>query len=339
MKRRAFTLVELLVSITILLILSTLVFAYLASGKSSEKMRSAARVAQSAFLGAKDRALHAKDLRGVRLIRDQTDGTLVTGFAYLQPLPMQTYATGSVQLERMDFDQDGQADTADIIVLHGFSTAPAVDWHAKVQFSPNPGRVRIPAGTGQWYSFTWATSGPYAIGPMNEFLILQTPFVQTSGGVPFPSVPAFPQSNTATSSCDIQLGNDLLPFHQPITLSSGCVIDLKFSSVNAQTLAGIGTGTTPNVDLMFSPRGSISGYLSGLGPLHFLIRDLRDATEGTDPRLLTTMNSAHGDCLVLTVFPQTGLVQTFEVDWTDADADGTADDIFAFAKSGKSAGR
>src|SRR5262245_11411439 len=62
-RRSGFTLVELLVVISILLVLSTVVWAVF-KPSNTEKMRSAARIAQSAFLGAKDRALHAKDLRG-----------------------------------------------------------------------------------------------------------------------------------------------------------------------------------------------------------------------------------------------------------------------------------
>jgi hypothetical protein len=39
------------------------------------------------------------------------------------------------------------------------------------------------------------------------------------------------------------------------------------------------------------------------------------------------------------MFPQTGLVQTFEVDPSDANADGVVDNLFNFAQLGKSAGR
>jgi hypothetical protein len=148
------------------------------------------------------------------------------------------------------------------------------------------------------------------------------------------------------SSCDIQLGNDVVPFHQPISLPSGIVIDLKYSSTNVQTLAGIGGTTTPYVDIMFSPRGGVSGYLSGLRPLHFLLRDLKSATAGVVPTNLAAVQAANADLMVLTVFPQTGLVQVFEVDPTDVKdgtgnpgADGFADDLFAFAKQGKAAGR
>lgn len=354
-RRSGFTLVELLVVITILLILSTLVFAVF-NGSSSDKTRSGARVAQSAFLGAKDRALHAKDFRGVRLTRDATDNSLVNGFVYLQPMPLLTYASGSVQLERIDQDQDGFAEVADIVMVHGFSSpaSPAVDWDTKVQFFPNPGQIRIPSGTGQWYTFTWSTTGVYALSASNEYLRLSTPFAQqpTAPGNLFNAVTAWPTSSPY-SSCDIQLGNDVLPFHQPISLPSGIVIDLNYSKQGNSTTSLYATvGGTANIDVMFSPRGGVAGYLSGLGPVHFLLRDIRDATRGINPTSLdpasaTSSQNAKGDVLILTLFPQTGLVQTFEIDPTDvvnnstgaAGADLIADNIYNFAQQGKSAGR
>src|SRR5262245_32695221 len=69
--RSGFTLVELLVVISILLILAVLVWAVF-KPSNTDRMRSAARIAQSTVLGAKDRALHAKDLRGVGLVSDRT---------------------------------------------------------------------------------------------------------------------------------------------------------------------------------------------------------------------------------------------------------------------------
>jgi hypothetical protein len=164
---------------------------------------------------------------------------------------------------------------------------------------------------------------------------------------------AFPSTATFVTSCDIVLGNEVMPFHQPISLSSGIVIDLKYCSTNIQTLAGIGTGSLPNVDIMFSPSGGVSGYLSGLGPMHFLIRDLSDAADSTNnPLAVGPPGSANpdvtkGDRMILTIFPQTGLVQVFDFDLSDrvdnntgvALPDGLADNPFNFAQQGKAAGR
>jgi hypothetical protein len=203
-------------------------------------------------------------------------------------------------------------------------------------------------------------------------LQLQTPFVQQPGPGPnaFPRIVAWPVTSQF-ASCDIQLGNDLLPFHSPISLPSAVVIDLKFCSQNVRTLAGYNPANPPAIppyiDLMFSPRGMITGPIAAQGPLHFFLRDLQDATAtssfqdaagnpcgglivGPDPRgpapagqipplQWGAQDPNNSDRLILTVFPQTGLVSTFEMDKTDANGDGLADNPFNFAQQGKSAGR
>lgn len=387
--RSGFTLIELMVVIVIIVILASLTFAVFRQN-STDKMRSAARIAQSVLLGAKDRALHAKELRGVRLIRDLTDPTLANSLVYLQPLPSQHYGPHAFQLERIDQNAPnntpqttGFAPAPDIVILRGFdgsSVLPAagfpqpqsmVDWASKSQFFSQQSRIQIPDG-GQWYQFTFDTSGPYTLAQGAEYLRLTTPFIGTLPA-PQPAVVAF-DCSYGNANCQISLGNDVLPFHQPIQLPSNCVIDLKFCSPNVQSLAGIGSGSNYFVDIMFSPRGGVSGYLSGLGPLHFLMRDLKDCVAtstytmndstgnpvacgglivGADQRAGAANQwgpndpNKNGDRMVLTVFPQTGLVQVFEIDATDvlnnvtgaAGPDGLADNIFAFAQQGKAAGR
>src|SRR5438132_13817405 len=106
---------------------------------------------------------------------------------------------------------------------------------------------------------------------------------------------------------------------------------------------------------MFSPRSMIAGAISSQGPLHFLLRDMQDAhipavtinnvsyssalIVGPVPAANIPADPNRSDRLILTVFPQTGLVQTFEIDPTDANGDGLADNIFNFALQGRSAGR
>lgn len=354
--RRGFTLIELLVVIVILAILAILVLMVFRTGAGSDKMRSGARIVQSAFMGAKDRALHAKDLRGIRFIRDPNSPlvnkqpTLCTGFVYLQPIPNLQYPPGSFQLERHQQNpiaatqiQTGPADSPDITILHGFG----VDWDTKAQFFAVPGRIRIPQGTGQWYSFTWNSDPLYPLKNGSEYLILSTPFVNTSGAVAFNAPVAYDQTS-GFSSCEIQLGNEVLPFHQPVSLPAGVVIDLQYSSQNVQNAAGFSTNPAPvppqNMDLMFSARGMISGPSGAQGPIHLFLRDVQDATAGVNPYAVGSPTSSNpdlskGDRLIVTLFPQTGLVQTFEMDATDANGDGIADQPFNFSMQGKSAGR
>lgn len=354
--RGGFTLTELLIVVGIMILLSTLTMVAFSS-RNTDKTRSAARITQSVFLGAKDRAMNAKEPRGLRFIRDyrNADGTInqniATGFVYVQPVQHDAYPAGSIQLERLDADGDKQADSNDVLVVHGASTGKTtVDWDfvwqkfqsvGKIDINGQKrdiGQIRIPAGTGQWYAFYIENSGPYALSSGNEYLKLLVPYTASPAINPAPAVPAFPSTNKGTNSADIQFAYDVVPFHQPTPLPAGVVIDLAHSNIGAAVLAQY-----PNIDIPFTPRGAVAGNLSGVGALHFCLRPEQDAALGLevyDPNVT-------GESLILSVNPQTGLVQTYEFDLRDvrnnatgaAGADGIPDDLFQYAKTGKGAGR
>ncbi len=348
-RRSGFTLVELLVVIAILLTLASMTYAVF-NGSTGDKIRSGARVAQSALLGAKDRALHAKDLRGVRLTRvpDSSNSALplVNGFVYLQPLPVQSAGniTGQPPANSMAVYRPGFAggnlNATEVV----FSVTQGSAWQAQDAGGiwPSSGvQIRIPSGTGQWYQlqpqnnsppYWWVTDSTL----MEPALTLTIPYQGGKTGQPNAIDPT-----DSNASCDIQLGNDVLPFHAPISLPAGVVIDLAYSQQGANNIqysVPLVQGVPINLDIMFSPHGSVSGYMSGLGPIYLLLRDIRDATAGLNPFLVTDSQAAKGDMLILTLFPMTGLVQTFEVD--QASTDGlTFVNPFNFAQQGKSAGR
>lgn len=361
-RRDGFTIAELLIVIGIILLLSVISLAVFNTGRSSDRIRSGSRVAQSAFLGAKDRAMHAKNFRGTRLMRDAGGPTwangipcLVNGFAYIQPIELQTFLNGAVRLERLDIDQNGSADSTDILVVRGIGSPSWYQWATTATpILQIPGQIRIPATSGQWYQFSFQIggNGPYVMSANNQALILQTPCAFPSE-FSYANNNANPNANDVIavsankSSCDIQLGNEVLPWHSPISLPSGVVIDLRYSSQNVQSLAGanLASGSTPpTIDVSFSPRGSIAGATGGIGSLIFCMRDLEDAMSlSTNP---LTANGPRdpsdagckGDCLLLALNPATGLVQTYPPDLTDANADGFADNLFSFAQQGKAAG-
>jgi hypothetical protein len=307
------------------------------NGKSTDRIRSAARIAQSAFLGAKDRALHATDFRGLRLTVDPGNTNLVTGFVYVQPNQHDPYPDRSIQLE---YDSSGN-----VTVVRGYSVVPppldpraikTVDWFSVNSKFATPGQIRIPAGTGQWYAFTNYWSDQQG----NEYIQLAVPFTslppinsRASGQ------PAFPINDTETSSCDIQFIFDVLPFHQPVSLPAGVVIDLRYCSQNVQSLA-----QTSAADIVFSPRGSVAGATGGSGAIYLCLRLLDDALLNVD---LSIPSNASDNVLFLAVNPQTGLVQTYAADFRDQvdnvtgqlPPDGIVDDLLGFAKQGKAAGR
>ncbi|MFN6103993.1 MAG: hypothetical protein ACK5EA_06035 [Planctomycetaceae bacterium] len=149
---------------------------------------------------------------------------------------------------------------------------------------------------------------------------------------------------------ELQLGNEVAPFTEPMAMPTGMVIDLKWSSPSAQALATSleATGALGKIDLMFTPRGNITGPASVMGPIHFLIHDLQDAvTRVPGPNNTTVPLSPidpknRSDKIILTIFPATGNVQSFPIDSTDllnnsdgsTGPDGLADDLFRFARNG-----
>src|SRR5262249_19127627 len=197
----------------------------------------------------------------------------------------------------------GNTDATQLVI----SGPQAQLWYAQDQNGVWPASivtVRIPAQTGQlYYLARRQTSPPYwgvLDGAGNLTLNLQTPY---QGGKPYPPNTNAVAPTDATASCEIQLGSELLAFHQPIPLPSAMVIDLDNSSpnVSAQWPA---TPVPADIDIMYSPGGKVSGPLSGLGPIHFLLSTLSDASRNLNP--VDPQNS--GEKLVLTVFPATGLV-------------------------------
>jgi hypothetical protein len=344
-----------------LLLLSVLAVAAF-NGQTSDKMRSAARVAQSAFLGAKDRAMHAKDFRGVRLTVDANGPTfpngipcLVNGFGFIQPFPQPTSAGIAVTRPKYAAGGPDRNEAFQIIIPAGDAFAfnqqdSRGQWPAKAAW------VQIPKG-GTWYQINAVSSVTPYYGPLNNDGTLTLNFAVTSkqdvnGNTYFASVfqagkpPVFPTFNAidpadSNASIAVRLGSESLPFHSPMPMPAGTVIDMRYCSDAVQLLAGVnlaaGSTATP-IDITFSPRGNLLGVIGTVGivgPLSFVLRDLGDATQGLDP----SSPNVKGDCLVVTVNPQTGLVQTFPADLTDANGDGIVDNIFSFAQLGKAAAR
>ena len=162
----------------------------------------------------------------------------------------------------------------------------------------------------------------------NQTLLLASPCIVASESA-YPAVVANLRSELA--SCDIQLGNDVVPFDPPVSLPSGVVIDLRYCSSNIQSLAGANLpvgSSSPNADVMLSPQGTVSGAVGGSGSLLFVLRDLSDATSGLDP----SSPACKGECYIISVNPASGAIETF-------DADLTSGNLFTFAMAGSRAAR
>jgi prepilin-type N-terminal cleavage/methylation domain-containing protein len=373
-RREGFTLVELLVVMGILVLLASVTLMAFNSNRGGDRIRSAARSAQSAFLSARDRAMQAKDLRGIRLIVNTTD-KICTGFQIIRPLPTLS----------------GRASTSTSIVAltptatlpySGAIVVPRGTWtqyQTKGYFSNGVARVRIPGtSTGTWFRLinTAAPNSPpqfvnevnFRTGNNNlpvdcvyfEGLIS----AESVGDSVFNlrSIPGPNQNPTLNSQpieflladgqtpFDVIFGNEAQPMSEPVNLPSGVVIDLDYCEISGFLQGGSEYGLESTLlDFMYTPRGSIEGAVGTSGPLFFLLNDLADALSVDPDNPASPLNPIHprnkGEKLVLAVFPSTGNVQTFPIDPTDAinnstgaaTPDGLPDDLFSFARRASAA--
>lgn len=198
--RRGFSLVELMIAAGILLILSTMAVAVYSTTASADRIRSSARQVQSAFGGARDRAIKAfktdGSTRGLRLLVDSTDPTTVTSMVYIgSGAP---WSDGRIMIGRQDLNGDGQADNSTVRTIRAW---PRLETDGSIS---TPGwrnlydqgllvdgaRIRIPAETGTWYTVSTYLLSSYA-GSGPEILVLTSDY-RVGAAIPYATAPYFP---------------------------------------------------------------------------------------------------------------------------------------------------
>ena len=100
--RAAFTIIEMLIVVTILLLLTTFTAVAIDFTFKAERIGAGARQVQSLFQGARDRAIHAREPRGVRLLLDQDaeNGRMVSSMIYVGAST--TWSEGTLELKRSE---------------------------------------------------------------------------------------------------------------------------------------------------------------------------------------------------------------------------------------------
>ncbi|MEQ8854523.1 prepilin-type N-terminal cleavage/methylation domain-containing protein [Gimesia sp.] len=319
-RRTGFTLVELLVVISILAILAVMTVSSINLALSSDVTRSASRQVQSYLAGARDRAIYAKEPRGVRFLVDPNNPAMVTSMVYIAPSP--DWSQGVIRLERIDTIGDGTPDT--ILHVRGDGT----DWN----FLYNRGqlvdgaRIKIPGdASGSWYTINLNQS-PVTGG--TEILRLTTAY-RDPGTSDTSEVVAF-APGSGPSTYLLELPPVVLSGEEPTLLPNNTCIDLDRSYLPASwRITGVsggddgqpgkagvnddGSGGTDDngeylwpgsddirlyssqLDLMFSPRGSVSGSEAGGGKIHFVI----DTIENARSTWLSTTGYSEGDRVLL----------------------------------------
>lgn len=304
-----FTLVELLVVIVVMLILITMTVSAVDFAFTQERVKAAARQVQSALAGARDRAIYAGKKaaegagnkkpkpvsRGVRLLTDETDPRLITAMIYVGT-DDDFEPQGAVSIEYVDDNNDGVPDlvidtnndgilekAAKIVRGHGCNwftlkergalglfedknfngvLDPGEDQNGNGLLDLDAPRIEIPAGTNHWYPVL-----TYRLSATREELELVTPY---SG----------PESGLGTMPYNLELQPRVLKDAQPIVLPEGVCIDLDASWVPTAWRPGPGLGVngpySSHMDIMFSPRGVVTGPLAAEGFIHLYVAERKD---------------------------------------------------------------
>lgn len=308
-RNSAFTLIELLVAITILMILAAMTFSMVNASLKGDQIRTAARQIQSYVEGARDRALHAGKVnavsdvtaanRGVRFLRDPNNPAAINAMVFIQAQPPE----GNLTLGDIRFYYGaGPGSTGYGRWLQ--TPATWVELRDKGLLDPSGSRIDI---AGIQYTMTW-----YDVTGMGDYYwVLTKDYVgtlqETNPSDPWADAPPTPYAYS------VSLQPTVMPNQEPRLLPSSILIDLVHSRVP--------WGAGDNMDIMFSPRGTVSGSLSAAGNIHLLLADVRDIERGLgafdvdlNGNMAIDPNEKHfGESLVVSITTNTGKVTSHPV--------------------------
>jgi len=358
------TLIELIVVVSIIVILVAITATAIRVNYDSDRIRAGARQMQSYLLGARDRAIHAKAPRGVRLILDPQLPNVVTSMIYIEPVSVEPY---NVEIY-------GATDRT--LPISGTNLARRVE----LPINPSTGqvrpvtpdwasldddgllirgrtRIRIPADSrGEWYvieDFAFDPPSGANKGRDSQVLLLSTEYRQPVNGT------------RVITQAQLDLPPVPLENEQPVQLPRGICIDLFRCSqwVPSSTVPNprldfkiptdwrIPSPSSPSsfstqLDILFSPRGSVIGPAAATGIIQLYLTEEFAAEAGLDPSY-ESGDFPVPDSIVTTIFTRTGTVITSSVNKTDqynnasgaAGPDNRADDPFYYSERGEVAGK
>lgn len=347
-RRDGFTLVELMVAITILIILTTLVLAAF-QRDDGDRLNAGARLIQAKIEGARSLAISENQIRGIRFYPNQNDPRTVTAMAYVGA---SGYADGTLNDIRQNIGDD-------TIVSDDFwevqcATGGYWDRLLMREFIEVGSRIEIPAGSGAWYTFSDDNFDPSGnVCSLNEHYDpsrwVSDSTIGQGGRYDVP----YARDTTTGLIADpihyrLELRPTLLPNHEPMTLPRGVCIDMDASGLPSDWYA-----TGDYWEITFDPRGNptspfgvVSLYVTTVGDVELTRSLIVDHPANGTPTPLSqpvvpgnAPQTPQNEPFLVVVYGQTGLVTTTRANLADTDVpqDFRANDPFSYAVRGREA--
>ncbi len=252
-RTRGFTLIELLVAMTIMVLLTVITVAALDSVRDSDKERAASRSVQAMLEGARVRAIYEKQAVGVRFLRDETDDRTSTSMVYvMQP---KDFAEGQIRI----VDTGGASPRPRQIQLG--TLAPRWQTLHNRKLLLDGARIKLES---VWYTIVEDPAVPNSWRLTKDFLgALTTDFRYV-----------------------LKLYPTIKPNETPVELPANVAVNLHYrdsltyaSEVpSSWTKLNSGTPANNSLDILFSPRGVITGSSRAQGTFHLVMSNTEDTT-------------------------------------------------------------
>ncbi len=325
--RGGFTLVELLVVISIFVVLTVMTIGAINLSSTSERIRGAARQVQSKIEGARDRAIYASRKTpdnprpvGVRLLVDENEPSICTSLVYVQSPGDETSL-----LDTTDIDNDGdRSEFAVFCQLIATSSGTAVIGAGLPPDADGPGgapptdptppswatlydrgligpgtRIRFPGSTDK-SQFTLHPSS-FPIRTESAYSGLLGSADPNSNNVQDPVLFLVRPHPDATSlnplEFSMELNPDVMPDEDALVLPRGTCIDLETSHLpdGWVTQGASGPQFSNRMDILFTAKGPATGDAAAAGIIHLHIVAVADALENAAPGSPTLPRDTNGD--------------------------------------------
>lgn len=320
--RSAFTLIEMIIVVAIVLLLATIAITFMPKVQERQRATQGAVQLQNWLLAAKQWALRDQAPRGIRLMVPSNN--YVNQMLYIeQPDDWAPVAGGMVNISGTA-SAGMYADTSQYTATATVPGPPSnVDFTGGYATSGSNG-ANWPVQIGDYFENT--SVSPYQLSRItsvnfNSVVIDATPHYTVT------PPPQTNQSFRIVRKARPRLGES------PLLLPANVAIDINTNLAGAPWNAGANTVPTGSntIDILFSPLGGVVGWTAAADKIQLWVRDIsEDQVSSNGP--------FNGEQTVITIYVRTGFISAQRVDPTLSGTTGTYSQPYSFTQDGRSSG-